>query len=124
MDPLIAFLVALVFGGYLLPIPSFGMATYRYFRPGAIVPGVMWRRTLTGVVLLACAAALVFWSYAVFRQAHNDYSYVLPSARFGRWLSVVLAALSLPAEGKVRTYLLLFAIGLFLFFGCSIGELP
>ncbi len=124
MDPSIALLVVLVFGGYLLPIPSFGMAAYRYFRPGAVVPGAMWRRTLTGIVFFASAAELVFWSYAVFRQAHNDYSYVLPSARFGRWSSVVLAALSLPTEGRVRTYLLIFAIGVFLFFGCSIGELP
>ena len=100
------------------------MAAYSYFHADKVATGAAWRRTLTRLVFSAAVAVTAFWAYAAVQQLRDAYSYILPSAQFGRWLSLALAALSLPAEGKVRMYLLLFALGLFLFFGCSIGELP
>ena len=70
------------------------------------------------------SAAIPLWVYAVVRESHSDYSYVFASAEFGRWSSLLLILISAFAIGKVRPYLLIVGIGILLFFGCSIGELP
>ena len=124
MDIATALLLILLAGGYLLPAPSIGMAAYSYFRRDKAASTVQWRNMLTRFVLGACAALTVFWGYAIFKQLHDAYSYILPSARFGRWSSLGLAILALPTLGRVRIYLILCALGLLLFFSCSVGELP
>ncbi len=74
-----------------------------------------------GLSLVSLGLAL--WIYAIVREAwHHEYSYIVPSAVVGRWGSLVLIIDCAFAESKLRRYLLLGALGLLFFFGCSIGD--
>jgi hypothetical protein len=120
----VAFLFAiLVFGGYLVPLPAAGMA-WREWIVSRKTRIKTWRKSATLAALAFTTAAIPLWAYAVVRESRNDYSYVFASARFGRWSSLLLIAISAFASGKVRGYLLLASIGILSLFACSIGELP
>jgi len=64
------------------------------------------------------------WVSGAIRELRNDYSYIYPSAQFGRWASLPLLILSAFAEGKLRIYLMLAVVAIWLFFAITIGELP
>jgi hypothetical protein len=67
---------------------------------------------------------VALWAYAIVREAWlHDYSYVVVSAVVGKWGSLGLIIVSAFAEQKLRRYLLLGAVGLFFFFGASVGDL-
>jgi hypothetical protein len=119
------FLLAIVvFGGYLLPLPFTVLSWREWLHNRVTVPRRDWRHIASTTALLALTLAIPLWSYAVVRELRNDYSYIYFSAQIGRWSSLALFLISCLAEGRCRRYLLLASVGLILFYGISIGELP
>lgn len=117
-------LAIIVFGGYLLPLPFAAAAWREWFRTRNALPLHKWRRAASTAALFALTLALPLWVYAAVQELRNNYSYIYPSAQFGRWSSLVLLFVSCFAAGRCRTYLLIAAAGLLFFYGGSIGELP
>jgi hypothetical protein len=116
-------LSVVVFGGYLLPLPSLGM-TWREWIVGRKVLIKTWRSLLTLATLVLTTAIVPLWAYAVVRELRHDYSYIFASAQFGRWSSLLLIVMAVFTVGKVRPYILLTLVGVLFFFAFSIGELP
>ena len=121
-----AFLLTLniLFGvsGYLLPLPALALA-WRAELTGRDSPSIeRWRRVASKTALALASAGLVFWIYAVIREIRGTYSYIEPSAAIARWVFGGLIVVAALAEPKVRKYLLLAAVGMFFFFGSSIGD--
>src|SRR5579859_7058051 len=85
-------------------------------------PVRIWRRAVSRVTLILFCLGAVLWIYAAIRQVRGDYSYTELSAAVGRSYSAGLIVPSAIAESKLRRYLFLGAVGLFLFFAVSIGE--
>ena len=125
MEPLMMlFLVVTVYGGYVLPLVGLVMSLREWLKLKSVPQPVAWRRGASIVAITFFAICIPLWIYAVVREFGNDYSYTLRSAQIGRWSSLVILAVSLFAESKLRWSLLIGALGLFFFFAMSIGELP
>lgn len=81
-----------------------------------------WRRIASNIAFVLFALGFALWTYALVRQIHGTYSYILISASAGRWGATGLIGVSSLAEKRLRLYLLLGSIGILCFFGVSIGD--
>jgi hypothetical protein len=77
---------------------------------------------MSHVAIIMFTLGIIFWIYAGIRQLRGDYSYIVPSASFGRWATPGLIVLSASAERKLRRYLLFGAFGIFFFFVSTVGD--
>lgn len=121
---MVIFLVVTVYGGYVFPLVGFGMSLREWLRIKSVPQPASWRRNVSRVSLALLTICIPLWLYAVVRELRIDYSYTFRSAQVGRWSSLVILAVSLFAENRLRRHLLIGALGLFFFFAFSIGELP
>ena len=122
MELLFRLNIIFAFAGYLLPIPSVILSWRQWLKIRGTPPAKTWRRVVSEVALALVSVGLAFWIYVVPREVWGDYSYSLLSASIARWGSSGLILLSLFAEGRLRFYLLLGAVGLFFFFTTSVGD--
>jgi len=123
VGPFLIFYFFALWCGFLLPIPSLILAWREWVRVRKTPVLEARRRLISLIGLLLLSLGLALWVYAIVREAClHDYSYVGLSAGVGRWGSFGLIIFSAFAEGKIRRYLLLGAVGLLFFFGASIGD--
>ncbi len=121
---LIVLTMILWLGGFVLPIPFFILAWHAWLRNEHTPPSSAWRRKISQLGLYLFAVGLAFWIYAVLREWNGHYVlYDGLTAKIGRCASLSFVLLCAFAEGKVRRYLLLGAVGLLLYFAVSIGEI-
>jgi|SRR5712691_10196061 len=102
-----------IYAGFILPIPGTILA---------------WRRITSLIALFVCSigAALAIYTMVIewSTELHGG-GHVSPSSwpiSVGSWGSFPAIAMSALAEGKLRKYLLVTAVGLFFFFNWTMGE--
>jgi hypothetical protein len=122
MGFLIGLNILLALAGCILPIPSLVLSLREWLRIRSAAPPKPWRRVVSHIALSILILGMILWVYAAIRQLRGDFSYIVPSASIGRWTSVGLIVLCAFAESKLRRYLLLGALGMLFFFGCTIGD--
>jgi hypothetical protein len=122
MEVLLALNAILAFAGFLLPVPFFILALQERHKLSKTPATGTWRRVLSNIASILFVLGFVLWTYALVRQLHGTYSYILLSASVGRWGSAGLIGVSALAERRLRLYLLLGSIGIWCFFGVSIGD--
>jgi len=122
MEVLLALNAILALAGFLLPIPFFILALRERLKLSKTPATRNWRRVLSNIASILFVLGFALWTYALVRQFHGTYSYILLSASVGRWGSAGLIGVSALAERRLRLYLLLGSIGIWCFFGVSIGD--
>jgi len=122
MEVLFALNAILALAGFLLPVPFFILALRERLKLSKTPATRTWRRVLSNIASILFVLGFALWTYALVRQFHGTYSYILLSASVGRWGSSGLIGVSALAERRLRLYLLLGSIGLWCFFGVSIGD--
>jgi len=120
---LLGLFLILFYGGFLLPIPSFAFGIRELLKKKPEPTPSLWRRHVTRIALALLFLGLAFWVYAILRDwTGHDVLYDGLTGKVGRFGSLALIILCGFSESRVRTYLLLGAIGLFLYFSVTIGE--
>jgi hypothetical protein len=122
MEVLFALNAILALAGFLLPVPFFILALRERLKLSKTPATRTWRRVLSNIASILFALGFALWVYALVRQFHGTYSYILLSASVGRWGSAGLIGVSALAERRLRLYLLLGSIGIWCFFGVSVGD--
>ncbi|MFI5093720.1 MAG: hypothetical protein WCE50_18155 [Candidatus Acidiferrum sp.] len=122
MQILFALNAILALAGFLLPIPFLILALREVLKLTRTSASKPWRRVASKMAFLVCVLGFALWTYALVRQIHGTYSYILLSASVGRWGAAGLIGVSSLAERRLRLYLLLGSIGIWCFFGVSIGD--
>jgi|SRR5579863_5586551 len=122
MEVLLVLSAILALAGFLLPIPFFILALQERLKLSKTPATGTWRRVLSNIASILFVLGFVLWTYALVRQLRGTYSYILLSASVGRWGSAGLIGVSALAERRLRLYLLLGSIGIWCFFGVSIGD--
>jgi hypothetical protein len=124
----LAFYFIAIWGGFLLPIPGIILAWRQWAKRDKAPAPKHWRQIMSLMALFACTIGVALWIYTM----AIDWSIELRGGRYlspsswpisvGSWESFPAVALSALAEGKLRKYLLVAAIGLFFFFNWAMGE--
>jgi hypothetical protein len=110
--------------GFLLPVPMSLLAWRGWFKVKNSTPAKLWRRKMSQIALCVLTVGLAFWSYALFQEWRGHYIYYDGlAARVGQWGSASMLIPCVLSERKVRTYLLLGAVGLLCYFGLSLGDI-
>jgi hypothetical protein len=122
MEVLFALNAILALAGFLFPVPFFVLALRERHKLSRTPATRTWRRVVSNVASILFVLGFALWTYALVRQFHGTYSYILLSASVGRWGSTGLVGVSTLAERRLRLYLLLGSIGIWCFFGVSIGD--
>jgi hypothetical protein len=122
MEILLIVSVVFALSGYLLPIPCLVLAWREFLGADENESVKPWRRVVSKAGLALASLGLVLWLYAVARELLGNYSYYAPSAVVGRWGMAGLIIVCSFARPGLRRYLLLAAIGLYIFFDSSIGD--
>lgn len=122
MEILFALNGILALAGFLLPVPFFVLALRERHKLSRTPATRTWRRVVSNVATILFVLAFALWTYALLRQFRGNYSYILSSASVGRLGSAGLIVVSTLAERRLRLYLLLGSIGIWCFFGVSIGD--
>ena len=122
MEVLFALNAILALAGFLLPVPFFILALRERHKLSKTPATRTWRRVVSNVASILFVLGFALWTYALVRQFHGTYSYILLSASVGRWGSTGLIGVSTLAERRLRLYLLLGSIGIWCFFSVSIGD--
>jgi polyferredoxin len=113
--------------GLLVPVPSLILAWGEWIKR-ATPQAQAWRRMMSLLTLLICTLGALMWTYTMVADWKNEFA---TSARplstslvisLGSWGSFPAIAISALAEGKLRKYLLVCAVGLFFFFNWTAGE--
>ena len=122
MEVLLALNAILALAGFLLPVPFFILALREWLKLSKAPATRTWRRVFSNIASILFVLGFALWTYALVRQFNGTYSYILLSASAGRWGSAALTGVSALAERRLRLYLLLGSIGIWCFFGVSIGD--
>lgn len=110
--------------GFLLPIPMSFLAWRAWFKTRNTLPAKYWRRKTSEIALCLFTIGLLFWIFALLQNWRGHYIYYESlTAKVGQWASASLIIPCALSEGKVRTYLLLGALGLLFYFGISLGDI-
>ena|SRR5579859_1331546 len=108
--------------GFLIPAPCFAIACREWLVTKSRPARKLWRRRVSQIALAAFAVAIVFWIFVAIRQYRGADFYGTPTSYVGVLGSMLLIILSAFAEGKLRIWLIMGAIGILSFFGISTGE--
>ncbi len=122
MEVLLGLNAVLALAGFLLPVPFFILALRAWLKLSKTPATKTWRRVLSNIASILFVLGFALWTYALVRQFQGTYSYILLSADVGRWGSAGLICVSVLAERRLRLQLLLGSIGIWCFFGVSIGD--
>ena len=117
-----------IYAGFILPIPGTILAWREWMKREESSPTKAWRRITSLIALFVCSigAALAIYTMVIewSTELHGG-GHVSPSSwpiSVGSWGSFPAIAMSALAEGKLRKYLLVTAVGLFFFFNWTMGE--
>ena len=108
--------------GFVLPVPCFIFAGVVWFKTRGTSAAKPWRQLISQIALVAFAVGIAFWVYVAAEQYRGADFYGTTTSFIGASGSALLIILSGFAEGRVRIWLILGAIGLLAFFGVSTGE--
>jgi hypothetical protein len=117
-----------IYAGFLLPVPSVILAWREWMKREESSPTKTWRRITSLMALFVCTigAALSIYTMVVEWSSELNGAGHLPSSLWpisvGSWGSFPAIAISALAEGKLRKYLLVTAVGLFCFFNWTMGK--
>lgn len=124
---LILILLLVLYGGWLLPIPSLALAWREWTNTRKLPPLRAWRRAMSQVGLLLFNIGLAFAVCVAVAEGRGVLSrefyygsWVMYMGVFGSIASIAVSAL---AEPKLRRYLLLGAIGLLCLFCFGFTEM-
>lgn len=124
--PFLVFYFFALYCGLLLPIPSVILAWREWIKRTRASPGKGWRRTMSQIGLLLCTVGMVLWIYIWVAEGLGklspQYYYGSRTMYVGVFGSLATIAVSALAEGKLRKYLFLTAVGLLCFFCFGAGE--
>ncbi|HEV3375432.1 MAG TPA: hypothetical protein VG051_06980 [Candidatus Acidoferrum sp.] len=124
--PFLVFYFFALYGGVLLPIPSVILAWREWVKTEKAPVAKTWRRTMSYIGLLLCTVGLAFAGYVAIAEGRNILSqqsyYDSWAMKVGVAESVATIAVSAVAEGKLRRYLLLCAVGLLCLFFFGFNE--
>lgn len=119
------FLFLLIYAGFLLPVPTLILAWREHLKRDQTVQLSNWRAIISvaGLILCSVGVALSVPIYVGSWRGQLEqpiyFSWILDG---GTWLALGTIAVSCFAASKMRTYLVLCAIGLFCFFAWTMGE--
>ena len=120
---LIGLNIILWYCGFLLPLPCFILACRGWVKTRNIPPAKAWRRQISQIALGLFVSGLGLWTYALLRNWSGSYvEYGGSIAKVGGWGSACMIIPCALSESKVRTYLLLGALGLLFYFAVSLGD--
>jgi len=117
-----------LYAGFLLPIPSIILAWREWSKREKTPPATTWRRIMSLMALFVCTigVALSIYTMAIeWSRELNALASLSPSSlpiSAGSWGAFPAIAFSALAEGKMRRFLLICAVGLFCFFNWTVGE--
>jgi len=118
----------LYFAGFLLPIPGTILAWREWMKREESSGTKAWRRVTSLIALFACSLGVALFIYTMVIEWSTELHggmHLPPSSwpiSVGSWESFPAIAVSVLANGKLRIFLLVAAIGLFLFFNWTVGE--
>src|SRR2546429_557796 len=114
--------IILWLAGFVLPVPCFALACRAWLITKNAAVAKPWRRWISHLALAAFAVATVFWAFVAIQQYRGGDFYGTATSYIGVFGSTVLIIPSAFAEGKLRLWLIIGAIGILSFFGISTGE--
>ncbi len=124
--PFVFVYVLALYTGLLLPIPCVILSWREWIKTEKAAAAKTWRRTMSYIGLLLSTVGLLFAGYVVIAEGRGILS---QQSYYGSWAmyvgvagSVAAIAVSALAEGKLRTYLLLGAVGLVCLFCFGFAE--
>ena len=116
--------IILWYCGFLLPAPCFFLSCRGWFKTRNIPPSKVWRRQASQIALGLFGLGRALWIYALLRNRSGNYvAYGGSIAKVGGWGSACMIVPCALAESKMRTYLLLGAMGLLFYFAVSLGDI-
>jgi uncharacterized membrane protein len=123
----LAFYFLALYGGLLLPVPCPILAWREWIKIEAAFPtNKTWRRIMSRIGLLLGSLATAMAVYTAIAEARGALSqqlyYGSRTMSFGLGGSLAVIVVSAFAEGRLRRYLLLGAVGLLCFFSFGVGE--
>ncbi len=117
-----------IYAGFIVPIPGTILAWREWMKRQESSPTKAWRRITSQIALFVCTIGVVLSIYTMAVEWSTELhggGHVSPSSwpiSVGSWGSFPTIAISALAEGKLRKYLLVTAVGLFFFFNWTMGE--
>jgi hypothetical protein len=115
-----------LYAGFLLPIPGIILAWREWTKREKKSSAKAWRRTTSQIGLLLSTLGTVLWIYIWVAEGRGklsqQYYYGSRTMYVGVSGSLATIAVSALAEGKLRKYLVLNAVGLLCFFCFGAGE--
>jgi len=110
--------------GFLLPAPCFILALRGWFKTRNTPTARTLHRKVSLVALGLYTLGMALWIYALVRNWSGNYvDYGGSIAKVGGWGSACIIIPSALAEGKIRKYLILGALGLLFYFAVSLGDI-
>jgi len=117
-----------IYAGFILPVPGTILAWREWMKREESSPTKAWRQIASLIALLVCTIGVALAIYTMAIKWSTEFhggEHLVPSSwpiSVGSWGSFPAIAVSVQAEGKLRKYLLVAAVGLFCFFNWTMGE--
>ena len=117
-----------IYAGFILPVPGIILAWREWIRREESSTTKAWWRIASLIALLVCTIGVALAVYTMATRWSTELhggGHLSPSSwpiSVGSWGSFPAVAISALAEGNLRKYLLVTAVGLFCFFNWTMGE--